>query len=75
MGAGIAALALLVLGAVNPAPARAVPPPVLDAGAAGLTEASTGQELFSVNGDEQLPIASTTKIMTALITLQHVGAP
>ena len=73
MGAGLAALTLLALAAIMPAPARSVTPPELGASAAGLTAASTGQELYGVNGDQELPIASTTKIMTALITLQHVS--
>jgi len=31
----------------------------------------SGTIVFSRNGDEQLPIASTTKLMTAYVTLQH----
>jgi D-alanyl-D-alanine carboxypeptidase (penicillin-binding protein 5/6) len=55
-----------------PARAQAVAPPSLSVRAAGLIEASTGQQLYGVNADERVPIASTTKIMTALITLEHV---
>lgn len=36
-----------------------------------LAEASTGRVIASQNADAQLPIASTTKIMTALITLEQ----
>jgi D-alanyl-D-alanine carboxypeptidase (penicillin-binding protein 5/6) len=46
--------------------------PHLTARAAGLIEASTGQRLYGLRGDVELPIASTTKIMTALVTLEHV---
>lgn len=38
--------------------------------AAILVEAGTGQVLFARNPDEPLPIASTTKIMTALIAVE-----
>ncbi len=54
------------------ASAAAVAPPQLSVTAAGLIEASTGQQLYGVNADAELPIASTTKIMTALVTLQRV---
>ena len=36
-----------------------------------LMEGETGRVLFGVNPDEQLPMASTTKIMTALLTLEQ----
>jgi serine-type D-Ala-D-Ala carboxypeptidase (penicillin-binding protein 5/6) len=52
--------------------AAAVPGPDLQVTGAALIEASTGQELYGDNADSELAIASTTKIMTALITLQHV---
>jgi D-alanyl-D-alanine carboxypeptidase (penicillin-binding protein 5/6) len=73
---GIAAAALLT------APAAAITtthratvasaPPSLSVSAAILIEQSTGQQLYGVNPDAQLPIASTTKLMTALVTLEHV---
>ena len=37
-----------------------------------LIEKSTGQRLYAVDADELVPIASTTKLMTALLTLEHV---
>ena len=40
--------------------------------AAALTELSTGQLLYKNRSFSRLPIASTTKLMTALITLEHV---
>ena len=42
----------------------------VSAKAAVLIEADTGRVLYSKNMDQQLPMASTTKIMTALITLE-----
>lgn len=51
---------------------------VLTAGAAAysarsmvLTEKSTGTVLLDINCDQPLPMASTTKIMTALVTLEN----
>jgi D-alanyl-D-alanine carboxypeptidase (penicillin-binding protein 5/6) len=46
-------------------------PPSLPVRAAALTEESTGQQLFGENANAELPIASTTKLMTALVTLRH----
>ena len=42
----------------------------VSAKAAVLIEADTGRVLFAKNKDMQLPMASTTKILTALITLE-----
>jgi D-alanyl-D-alanine carboxypeptidase (penicillin-binding protein 5/6) len=55
-----------------PASGLATAPPALQVSAAGLIEESTGQQLYGLNASAELPIASTTKIMTALVTLQHV---
>jgi D-alanyl-D-alanine carboxypeptidase (penicillin-binding protein 5/6) len=38
-----------------------------------LFERDTGRVAFALNGNEELPIASTTKLMTALVTVRHVG--
>ena len=46
------------------------PPPQLDANAVYLLDADTGSVLDEVNGEKTLPMASTTKIMTALIAIQ-----
>lgn len=63
---------LLGPGASAPAPAPAAePPPGVGAPAAILEEASTGQVLYARNADERRPMASTTKIMTALVTLER----
>jgi serine-type D-Ala-D-Ala carboxypeptidase (penicillin-binding protein 5/6) len=47
-------------------------PPALSARAAVLISADTGQRLYGVDPDARLPIASTTKLMTALVTLEQV---
>jgi D-alanyl-D-alanine carboxypeptidase (penicillin-binding protein 5/6) len=46
-------------------------PPALGVHAAILVAANTGQRLYARNADAELPIASTTKLMTALVTLEH----
>jgi D-alanyl-D-alanine carboxypeptidase (penicillin-binding protein 5/6) len=54
------------------APASALTPPSLSVSSAVLVEESTGHELYGVAPNAEVPIASTTKMMTALVTLQHV---
>ncbi len=49
------------------------PPPPLGVSAAALIEESSDQQLFGENANAELAIASTTKLMTALITLEHTG--
>lgn len=51
---------------------RPVSQPALSARAAILIEQSTGQVLYASHADSELAIASTTKLMTALLTLEHV---
>lgn len=46
-------------------------PESLYARAAVLMDADTGRILFEKNGTEQMPMASTTKIMTLLVTLEN----
>lgn len=53
-------------------PARAAAPPQLGVTAADLIVANTGQQLYGVDPNAEHAIASTTKLMTALITLQHI---
>ncbi|HET7641574.1 MAG TPA: D-alanyl-D-alanine carboxypeptidase, partial [Ktedonobacteraceae bacterium] len=48
---------------------RGTPPPV-NAKAAYLLDADTNHALDDFNGEQRLPMASTTKIMTALITIE-----
>jgi D-alanyl-D-alanine carboxypeptidase (penicillin-binding protein 5/6) len=52
--------------------AAAAPGPVLPVTADALYAPQTRQLLYGDNAERELPIASTTKLMTALITLQHV---
>ena len=73
----IALLLLVLLFLLFPAsPVRASLPamPDVSAGAACLYEPSSGVFLFEKNAAERLPMASTTKIMTALVALESVPA-
>ncbi|MBV9421787.1 MAG: D-alanyl-D-alanine carboxypeptidase [Solirubrobacterales bacterium] len=73
MRAAIPTALLAAVGlAVAPAPATARPPPRLMATGAALIEESTGKQLYGLAANRELPIASTTKVMTALLTLEHV---
>ncbi len=47
--------------------------PSLSATAAVLMDADTGEILYEKNADKQMLIASTTKIMTALVALEHAA--
>src|SRR5215217_3871556 len=59
-------------GAQTTTPRRAAPePPLLEAQAWALMDAESGLYLTGDNADEQLPIASTTKIMSALVVLDE----
>lgn len=69
-------LSLLVLpvarGQEAPEPAAsATAPPAVAARAALVVDADDGRILFSQNPDERLPMASTTKMMTALLTIEN----
>jgi D-alanyl-D-alanine carboxypeptidase (penicillin-binding protein 5/6) len=70
--AAVVAGAVLALAALMPASAVALAPPALSVRAAVLVEEGTGQQLYGVAPNAELPIASTTKLMTALVTLEHV---
>lgn len=48
-----------------------LPAPTVSAKSAILIEASSGEVIFSKNADEILPMASTTKIMTALVAIEN----
>ena len=61
-------LPLLLLG--NTAQAEGGPGD-LYAQSAVLMDADTGRILFEKNGEQQMPMASTTKIMTLLVTLEN----
>lgn len=45
--------------------------PSTHAQAASLIDVESGRVLFSARGDEELPIASLTKIMTAIVAIEH----
>jgi D-alanyl-D-alanine carboxypeptidase (penicillin-binding protein 5/6) len=72
-----ARLLAIVLGAATallfaPAPGLAARPPSLSVTGAILVAPDTHQELYGVNPQRKLAIASATKLMTALIALEHV---
>lgn len=64
-------LALLALLAFGPAPARAADRLSLRSYAALVVDRDTGEALISKNADEVVPIASLTKLMTALVVLEQ----
>jgi D-alanyl-D-alanine carboxypeptidase (penicillin-binding protein 5/6) len=68
--AGLVCCAGLAL--VIPSAVLAQSPPSLSARAAVLYAPETGQTLYGLDANRELPIASTTKLMTALVTLEHV---
>jgi D-alanyl-D-alanine carboxypeptidase (penicillin-binding protein 5/6) len=51
--------------------AENIPPPNVSGDGVVLMDATTGQILYGRNVDEQFPPASTTKIMTALLTIEN----
>jgi serine-type D-Ala-D-Ala carboxypeptidase (penicillin-binding protein 5/6) len=53
------------------ATAAAEPPPSVDARAVFVQDGTTGAVLFTSHARERVPIASITKLMTVLLTLQH----
>lgn len=60
--------------AAEPAASASAPgqaPPAVAAKAALVVNADDGQVIFSQNPDERLPMASTTKMMTALLTIEN----
>lgn len=69
LAAGLAAVVLLVLAA--PAQAR-VPRPALSHAAAAIVVDGSGRPMLELHADRRRPIASTTKLMTALLVLERV---
>jgi D-alanyl-D-alanine carboxypeptidase (penicillin-binding protein 5/6) len=67
----VVALAAVAVLAGRPALAVAAEGPVVRAPAAILVEPATGDVVFGRNADDERPIASTTKLMTALLTLER----
>jgi serine-type D-Ala-D-Ala carboxypeptidase (penicillin-binding protein 5/6) len=64
---------LLAVAAVFPAaaPAQTTAPPAAAARAYLVANGATGELLLDENADARFPIASITKLMTALVTLDH----
>jgi D-alanyl-D-alanine carboxypeptidase (penicillin-binding protein 5/6) len=62
---------LMAAGATFATAGQALAPPALSVRAAILVSGKTGQVLYAVNPRRELAIASTTKLMTALLTLEH----
>lgn len=50
--------------------AERLKPPAIHAKAAALIDVASGRILYSRNGEEPLPMASTTKIMTAIVAIE-----
>src|SRR5690349_15381672 len=46
------------------------PPPTMHSAAAYLLDADSGNTLANINGQKRLPMASTTKIMTAIVVIE-----
>jgi D-alanyl-D-alanine carboxypeptidase (penicillin-binding protein 5/6) len=67
----ITACALAVCAVPAAGAAKPVRPPALGATAATLIDAQSGTRLFGVAADTEHAIASTTKLMTALVVLEH----
>jgi D-alanyl-D-alanine carboxypeptidase (penicillin-binding protein 5/6) len=67
---GAAVLAVLLASAIAAAPAAAAKPPRVEARSWTLIDARTGAVLTSHAAAKRLPIASTTKLMTAYVALQ-----
>src|SRR4051812_45474401 len=66
----LAAVALLAAGPASGALAQDGPP-AGSAPSAVVNDANTGEKLYGVDPDEERAIASTTKLMTALLTLER----
>ncbi|MGB9186296.1 MAG: D-alanyl-D-alanine carboxypeptidase family protein [Solirubrobacteraceae bacterium] len=63
---------IAVVLASRPGRAWAAPAPQLSVRSAILVEPTTGQVLYGARPQEEVAIASATKLMTALLTLEHV---
>src|SRR3989344_8269378 len=66
---------LLPVSETNYSPVRDfnVPEPEIDARAAALFDVGSGRFLFSKNINKRLPIASITKLMTAIVVLENLN--
>ncbi|HEY3019843.1 MAG TPA: D-alanyl-D-alanine carboxypeptidase family protein, partial [Solirubrobacteraceae bacterium] len=68
-----AVLAALLLAALVLAPPAGAAPPSLRARSAILVQPDTGDLIYARAPDQRRPIASTTKLMTALLTLERTN--
>jgi serine-type D-Ala-D-Ala carboxypeptidase (penicillin-binding protein 5/6) len=73
LSATVCVLAVVQLAGLPSAQASPAPPAGVVAAAADLINATTGQRLWARNLNAKLPIASLTKIMTALVVLADGG--
>lgn len=64
---------VILLGIPLPVKAESAAMPEVSAKSAVILDALTGRVIWEKNGEERLPMASTTKIMTALLTLEQPG--
>jgi D-alanyl-D-alanine carboxypeptidase (penicillin-binding protein 5/6) len=70
----LAVLASLMLPVAAPATQKQAPPePTVEGRSWGLIDARTGDVLASHAGNEPLPIASTTKLMTAYVAMKEMS--
>jgi serine-type D-Ala-D-Ala carboxypeptidase (penicillin-binding protein 5/6) len=73
LSATVCVLAVIQLGGLPSAQASPAPPAGVVAAAADLINATTGQRLWARDLNARLPIASLTKVMTALVVLADGG--
>ncbi|WP_309118704.1 D-alanyl-D-alanine carboxypeptidase family protein [Paenibacillus sp.] len=70
--AAIVTAAALLASAGQPQIAKAEPPPISShAVASSVIDVASGRIVFQERGDEQLRIASLTKVMTAIVAIEH----
>jgi D-alanyl-D-alanine carboxypeptidase (penicillin-binding protein 5/6) len=72
LAACLGAVVLLAGCLAQPASARAPRPALNQAAAAMVVDASSGEPLLQLHADRRRPIASTTKLMTALLVLERI---
>ena len=71
--AGAAVFAMLVIFSMSRVSVSAEEAPEVSAKAAVVYNGATGEVIYEKSADERLPMASTTKIMSALIVLEQNG--
>ncbi|HTU16276.1 MAG TPA: D-alanyl-D-alanine carboxypeptidase family protein [Solirubrobacterales bacterium] len=71
-GLSLAAILLILLACTGGLARAAENPPELDADAWAVIDARTGEVLAEENADSHLPMASTTKMMTAYLALKNL---